>query len=319
MDRFDTMRAFTRVVELQSFTKAALSLNIPKATLSAQVLALEKHLNIKLLHRTTRQVSVTTDGAVYYERVMRLLHDLEETESAVSQSRVAYKGRLRVDVSATLARQIILPALNDFFRRYPEIDLELGCTDRTVDLLQEGVDCAIRGGMPIDESLVARKLIETARITCASPTYLEQHGTPLTLDALKTHAVVNYQSPRTGKIVPFNYMVDGEALEIQGRRRLAANDIDACVTAALANIGIVQLPYFSVRCHIASGKLTRILADYTSEISPIYAVYLQNRHLSANVRAFVDWVVELFAKEQQQYATCCPQAIESAKSKKLPR
>lgn len=311
MDRFDTMRAFTRVVELHSFTKAASSLNLPKATLSAQVVALEKRLNVKLLHRTTRHVSVTTDGAAYYERAVRLLHELEETESAVSQSRVEYKGRLRVDVSATLARQIILPALNDFFKRYPEIDLELGCTDRTVDLLQEGVDCAIRGGMPIDESLVAKKLIATGRITCASPTYLEQHGTPLTLEALKMHSVVNYQSPRTGRINPFNYMVNGEALKIQGRRRLAANDIDACVTAALADIGIVQLPYFAVRCHIANGKLTRILTDYPSEISPVYAVYLQNRHLSANVRAFVDWAVELFDREQQQYVSCCPESATS--------
>lgn len=307
MDRFDTMQAFTRVVELHSFTKAALSLNVPKATLSAQVLALEKRLNVKLLHRTTRHVSVTTDGEVYYQRAVRLLHDLEETESAISQSRVAYKGRLRIDVSTTLARQIILPALNTFFRRYPEIDLELGCTDRTVDLLQEGVDCAIRGGMPIDESLVAKKLIETRRITCASPTYLEQHGTPLTLEALKSHAVVNYQSPRTGKTIPFNYVVNGESVSIQGRRRLAANDIDACVNAALADIGIVQLPYFAVRCHVANGTLTRILTHYASEITPVYAVYLQNRHLSANVRAFVDWVVELFQREQQQYQACCPE------------
>ena len=307
MDRFDTMRAFTRVVELNSFTKAAVSLNIPKATLSAQVAALEKRLNIKLLHRTTRHISVTTDGAVYYEKAVTLLRDLEETESAVSQARVAYKGRLRVDVSATLARQIILPAINDFLRRYPEIEFELGCTDRTVDLLEEGVDCAIRGGMPIDESLVARKLIETGRITCASPTYLEQHGTPHTLNALTQHSVVNYQSPRTGKVIPFNYMVDGQAAHINGIRKLAANDIDACVTAALANIGIVQLPYFAVRCHIESGRLTRILTEYSSEISPVYAVYLQNRHLSANVRAFVDWVVELFAIEQKRYLSCCPQ------------
>jgi LysR family transcriptional regulator, regulator for bpeEF and oprC len=306
MDRFDTMRAFTRVVELNSFTKAAVSLNLPKATLSAQVAALEKRLNVKLLHRTTRHISVTTDGAAYYERAMRLLQDLEETESAVSQARVAYKGRLRVDVSPTIARQIVLPTLNAFLQRYPEIEFELGCTDRTVDLLEEGVDCAIRGGMPIDESLVARKLIETGRITCASPTYLEQHGTPLTLADLQQHAIVNYQSPRTGKVIPFNYMVDGQVTYVHGQRKLAANDIDACVTAALANIGVVQLPYFAVRCHIETGRLTRILTNLQSEVAPLYIVYLQNRHLSANVRAFVDWIVELFSHEQQRYFNCCP-------------
>ncbi len=301
MDRFDTMRAFTRVVELQSFTKAALSLNIPKTTLSAQVFALEKRLNVKLLHRTTRNVSVTTDGAVYYERALRLLNDLDEAESAVSQSRVSHKGRLRVDIATTLARRIILPAINDFFRRYPEIDLEVGCTDRTVDLLQEGVDCALRGGMPIDESLVAKKLFETSPITCASPTYLEQHGIPLTLEALKHHAVINFQSPRTGKINPFTYIVDGVNVTIQGLRRLAANDVDACVTAALASTGVAQLPYLAVRDLIANGQLLRVLPEYASEMNTVYVVYLQNRHLSANVRAFVDWVVELLAKERLQY------------------
>lgn len=306
MDRFDTMLAFTRVVELSSFTKAAYSLNIPKATLSAQVANLEKRLNVKLFHRTTRNVSMTTDGAVFYERTKRLLTDLEETESAVSQSNLSYSGRLRVDTSGTLGRQIILPALNDFFKRYPDIELELGCTDRTVDLLQEGIDCAIRGGMPIDESLVARKLVETRPVTCATPTYLEQHGTPNTLEELKQHMVVNFLSPRTGKVVGFNYAVEGKKLEIYGRRRIALNDIDACVNACLANIGIAQLPFFSVRNHIQSGKLVRILPTYQSDPTAAYIVYLQNRHLSANVRAFIDWTVSLFEKEQQSYFSCCP-------------
>ena len=301
MDRFDTMRAFTRVVELHSFTKAALSLNIPKATISAQVAALEKRLNVKLLHRTTRNVKVTTDGKVFYERVIRLLNDLEETESVLSQSNVSYKGSLRVDVSSTIAREIIMPFLNDFLRRYPKIDLELGCTDRTVDLLEEGVDCAIRGGMPIDESLVARKLIETRRITCASPTYFEQNGKPLTLESLSKHSVVNFKSPRTGKVIPFNYKIDNKDISINGRTKLVSNDIGTCVSAALANIGIVQLPYFAVRRSLENGKLIQILNEYQTEEPSIYAVYLQNRHLAANVRAFVDWVVELFEKERIQY------------------
>lgn len=308
LDKFETMLAFTRVAELNSFTKAAISLNIPKATLSAQVAHLEKRLNVKLLHRTTRQVSLTTDGVVYYERAIRLLNDLEETESAVTQSNLSYRGRLRVDTSGTIGRQIILPALNDFFKSYPEIDLELGCTDRPVDLLQEGIDCAIRGGMPIDESLVARKLVQTRPVTCASPTYLERHGTPLSLDDLKGHLMVNFLSPRTGKVMGFNYLMENNVIEINGLRRIAINDVDGCVNAALADIGIVQLPYFSVRNHIQSGKLVRVLADYQTEIATLYVVYLQNRHLTANVRAFIDWIVVLFAQEQQYYFDCCPEA-----------
>jgi LysR family transcriptional regulator for bpeEF and oprC len=306
MDRFDTMLAFTRVVELGSFTKAALSLNIPKATLSTQVASLEKRLNVKLFHRTTRQVSPTTDGTVYYERAMRLLNDLEETEAAVSQANLSYRGRLRVDTSGTICRQIILPAIKDFFQRYPEIELELGSTDRTVDLLQEGIDCAIRGGMPIDESLVARKLVETRLVTCASPTYLEQHGTPVDLQELQSHFAVNFLSPRTGKIAGFRYELNGKNVEMFGPRRIALNDIDACVSAALADIGIAQLPYFSVRNHLKSGQLVRILTQYPGEIVTAYAVYLQNRHLSANVRAFIDWTIKLFEKEQQDYFNCCP-------------
>ena len=303
MDRFDAMLAFARVVELHSFTKAAQSLNMPKATLSAQVLALEKRLNVKLLHRTTRNVSVTKEGVAYYERAKQLLQDLDETEAAVSQSSRSYKGRLRIDTSGTLGRQIIIPALADFFRRYPDIDLEIGCTDRAVDLLQEGVDCAIRGGMPIDDSLVARKLIETQPITCATQAYLDQNGTPQTLEELEQHKVVNYFSPRTGRVVGFNYLQDGEKVTIYGKRRVSLNDIDACLAAALADIGIVQMPYFGVRDHIKAGRLVRILPQYPSERLPVYAVYLHNRHLSANVRAFVDWVVELFEREQRQYST----------------
>ena len=252
-------------------------------------------------HRTTRHVSVTNDGLAYYERAIRLLTDLDETESAISQVTRVYKGRLRVDMSGTIGRQIIAPALNDFFKRYPEINLEIGCTDRTVDLLQEGIDCAIRGGAPIDESLVARKLIETQPITCASPTYLNQHGTPKTLAELEQHKVVNYFSPRTGKLVGFNYTEAGESKVVFGRRQLSLNDYDACLNATLANVGIAQLPYFSVRNHIESGRLVRVLDDYPTEPIPVYIVYLRNRHLSANVRAFVDWAVALFAEEAHVY------------------
>lgn len=298
MDRFDTMQAFLRVVELHSFTKAAQSLNLPKATVSAQVQALEKHLNVKLLHRTTRNISITKEGAAYYERARQLLHDLEETESAVSLSSHSFRGRLRIETSGTLGRQIIIPALDDFFRRYPEIDLEIGCSDRTVDLLQDGVDCAIRGGMPLDDTLVARKLIDTQPITCATQAYLDRHGTPQTLEELEQHTVVNYLSPRTGRVVGFSYMRGGEKVTIFGRRRVTINDIDGCLAAAIANLGIVQMPYFGVREHIKAGRLVRIMSQYPAERLPIYIVYLPNRHLSANVRAFVDWMVELFQQKE---------------------
>ncbi|MFC5474748.1 LysR family transcriptional regulator [Paraherbaspirillum soli] len=295
MDRFDTMLAFTRVVELTSFTKASASLNLPKATVSAQVQALEKRLQVKLLNRTTRHVSVTPDGAAYYERAVRLLGELEETEAAVSQATIAPKGRLRVDVPGSVGRRIIIPALPRFFERYPEIDLELGCTDRPVDLLQEGVDCVIRGGEIVDESLVARRLGDIQMLTCASPAYFKKFGTPMATADLERHTVVNFLSSKTGKILPFEYLENGVKTAVLGQRRLALNDADACVVAGLAGLGIIQVAKFMVKDYLATGQLRAVFTDCKCETLPVYVLYPQNRHLSTKVRAFVEWTAELFA------------------------
>ncbi len=298
MDRFDAMRAFTRVVELNSFTKAAASLNIPKTTLSAQVHALEKHLRAKLLHRTTRHVSVTPDGAAYYERAARLLAELEETEAAVTRLTTTPRGRLRVDVPGSIGRSVIVPALGDFLQRYPEIELEVGCTDRQVDLLQEGVDCVIRGGTSIDESLVARRLGSIRMATCATPGYLKTFGTPTTPADLERHHMIHYASPRSGKVYGFEYLENGQKVEFFGQRRLAINDSDACVQAALAGLGLAQLPEFILRRDVAAGRLVPVLENYAAEMPPLCILYPQNRHLSSKVRAFVEWSAELFARPE---------------------
>jgi LysR family transcriptional regulator for bpeEF and oprC len=294
MDRFDAMLAFTRVVELASFTKASVSLNLPKTTVSAQVQALEARLRVKLLNRTTRHVSVTTDGAAYYERAVRLLQELEETESLVSQATASPKGRLRVDVPGSIGRRILIPALHDFFRRYPEIELEVGCNDRRVDLLEEGVDCVIRGGELTDLSLVARRLGSLKFVTCASPAYLAEYGVPESPADIERHLGVHYFSAKTGKIYEFDFTKDGVTTVVLGRHRLILNDGDACVAATLAGAGIAQQPTFMVQDHIASGELVIVLGSYLSENLPIYALYPQNRHLSSKVRVFIDWVAELF-------------------------
>jgi LysR family transcriptional regulator for bpeEF and oprC len=294
MDRFDATLAFTRVVELASFTKAAVSLNLPKTTVSAQVQALEARLRVKLLNRTTRHVSVTTDGAAYYERAVRLLQELEETETLVSQATASPKGRLRVDVPGSIGRRILIPALDDFFKRYPEIELEVGCNDRPVDLLEEGVDCVIRGGELTDSSLVARRLGSLKFVTCASPAYLAEYGMPEKPADIERHLGVHYFSSKTGKIFEFDFTKDGVKTVITGRNRLMLNDGDACTAAALAGAGIAQLPTFMVQDHIASGELVIVLGTYLSENLPLYALYPQNRHLSSKVRVFIDWVGELF-------------------------
>lgn len=294
MDRFDTMLAFTRVVELESFTKAAMSLNLPKTTVSAQVLALEKRLRVKLLHRTTRRISVTTDGAAYYERAIRLLNELEETEAALTQSTASAKGRLRVDVPTPLGRLVIIPALADFFKRYPEIQLEIGCDDRPIDLLEEGVDCVIRVGNPQDASLVARRVGTMQFLLVAAPQYLNTYGRPTQPEALQHHQGVHFFSSKTGKIRSFMLTHAGTEQEIPAMRKLAINNGDAIVAAALAGLGISQLPAFMVQGYLTEGKLEKVLADFPAGSLPINALYPQNRHLSSKVRAFIEWVAELF-------------------------
>lgn len=296
MDRFDTMLAFTRVVELESFTKAALSLNLPKTTVSAQVLALEKRLRVKLLHRTTRRISVTTDGAAYYERAIRLLNELEETEAALNQATVNAKGRLRVDVPAPLGRLVIIPSLPDFFKRYPDIQLEIGCDDRPIDLLEEGVDCVIRIGNLLDSTLVARRVGTMQFMLVATPEYLDTHGRPASPDDLQRHHGVHFFSSKTGKVHPFLLAQDGVTQEVTTIRQLAINNGDAMVSACLTGLGICQLPTFMVQGFLASGEIESVLAGYVTEDLPMHALYPQNRHLSSKVRAFIEWVAELFAE-----------------------
>ncbi|MGO1269623.1 MAG: LysR family transcriptional regulator, partial [Pseudomonas bubulae] len=192
MDRFNAMRVFTRIVELGGFTKAADSLQLPRASVTVLIKQLEAHLGVQLLHRTTRQVSPTLDGAAYYQRCVNLLDDLEDAEGLFRGSQP--KGTLRVEMPASVGRLVVLPALPEFTDRYPQIELEIGLNDRLVDLIREGVDCVIRGGLTMDDSLVARPLVQMDQVTCASPAYLQARGVPQSLEDLSGHQVVEYFS-----------------------------------------------------------------------------------------------------------------------------
>ena len=219
MDRFEAMEIFTRVVEANSFTKVSESLDLPRAKVSRTIQALEEHVGVRLLNRSTRQVSVTEDGASFYERCVRILAEVADAESSLSNKRENPAGTIRVDTSGTLARALLLPALDDFYRQYPEIDVRLGLADRNIDLIQDGVDCVIRMGTPEESSLVARRIGQARIVTCASPAYLEKYGTPTTLEALAEHRAVNYVSARTGQTFPFEYEVDGEIVRVHDEKR----------------------------------------------------------------------------------------------------
>lgn len=298
MDQIQAMRLFARVVEAGTFTRAADSLQLPKSTVTKHVQALEARLRVKLLNRTTRRVTVTADGAAYYDRVVRLLADLDDMEASLSQARAAPRGRLRVDVGTSIASLLIIPHLAEFQARYPDIQLDLGVSDRTVDLIGDNVDCVIRGGELADQSLVARRVGNLEFITVATPSYLAQHGTPQhPLDLERGHRNIIFFSPVSMRRYPLEFHRDNEVLEISNPVHLAVNEAHAYVRAVLEGLGVGQITTFQARDYLVRGDLMQLLPEWTQPLLPIYVVYPPNRHLSAKVRAFVDWVAELFVQQ----------------------
>lgn len=297
MDQLSAMRAFVRVVETGNFTRASDALQIPKATVTNLIQNLERHLQTKLLNRTTRRVIVTTDGALYYERAARIVAEIDELDGSLTQSQSSPGGRLRVEMSGAFADWFVIPALGDFHARYPDIFIDLGIGDRPVDYLVENVDCALRGGAPSDQSLIARRVSEVGLFTCASADYLRAAGTPSSpSDLEKNHRSVSYFNAVTGQTMPFTFRKDGEELKISGRYHCAFNDARSYVAAALAGHGIAQLPDFMVKEELKRGDLVPVLCDWSADTIPLYIVYPPNRHLSNKVRVFVDWLVKLLAQ-----------------------
>jgi LysR family transcriptional regulator for bpeEF and oprC len=295
MNKLQAMEVFVQVVDAGSFTRAADTLHLPKATVSTLVQSLESTLSAKLLHRTTRLVTVTTDGAAFYERCVRILSDVRDAEESLSRTRLSPSGRLRVDVPTGLASEVLIPALPAFFERYPDIVMELGSTDRLVDLVEEGVDCAIRGGELADSNLIARRVGVINFLTAASPGYLDRYGTPGHPLELERHRCVNYFSAKTGKTYNWDFRRGDERIEVALPGIIALNDTNAYVHAGLAGLGIVQMTDYQILQHVASGRMVQLLADWTSDPLPVHIIYPQNRHLSAKVRVFVEWVSDLFA------------------------
>lgn len=295
MDRFDAMQAFARVVEAGSFTKAADTLRLSRSTVSALVRQLEAHLRVKLLHRTTRQVSVTADGAAYYERVVHLLADLDDAETSLSGATAAPRGRLRVDVPSPFARMLLVPALPDFHARYPDIQLDLGVSDRRVDLIGEHVDCVVRGGLITDPSLVARHIGDLQLGVYAAPRYLQRMGTPAHPLALEDsdHRIVGFLWARTGRPLPYAMRRGDESVGVHGRYVVALDDGNAYLAAGLAGLGVLWLPTYMADTHVAQGELVALFEAWTLAPMPLHLAFPPNRHVSAKLRVFIDWIVEL--------------------------
>lgn len=299
MDRFDTLQAFARVVEAGSFTKAAHTLNLSRTTVTQLIQQLEARLRVKLLHRTTRQVRVTPEGAAYYERVARLLADLADADASLSSAHAAVTGRLRVDVPSPFARLILAPALPAFHARYPELQLDLGVSDRMVDVIADNVDCVLRGGALPDSSLLARRVGELPFGAFAAPSYLARAGTPHHPRELQDthHRIVGFLSHRTGQVAPITWQREAEQLDVQGRHVVAVDDGNAYLAAGLAGMGVLCVPRYMADPHAAQGELVPLFSDWQLPPMPMYLVFPPHRHVSAKLRVFMAWIEELMGAD----------------------
>lgn len=295
MDYFTAVKAFIQVVEAGSFVKAAQALDLPRNTVTKHIQSLESHLRVKLLNRTTRRISLTNDGTAYYERMVRVVDQWLEAESDLTSAQARPHGKLRVDMGSTMATMLVIPALPDFQKRYPDLQLDIGVSDRPVDLLGDRVDCVIRGGTLSDPSLIARRLGSLKFVTCATPEYLAAHGTPLHPDDLeKDHQMIRYFFAGTNRRLPVEYVRAEERITVDANYFVSVNDSNALLAATLAGLGVVQTLMFMAEPHFKSGALVQLLQEWSMEPNPIYIVYSPNRHLSARVRVFVAWLVGLF-------------------------
>lgn len=289
------MRAFTRVVETGNFTRAADSLAMPNATLSKLVQSLETHLGVRLLQRTTRRVAATPEGLEYYEKASRILNDIEDIDTSFTASRNKPQGYLRIDVGGSTACDVLIPALPDFMQRYPDISIDLGVSDRPVDLISANVDCVIRGGLMNDSSLIARHIGNATLMTCATPEYLKIFGVPAYPQELKKgHKLISYLSPLTGRAFPFRFNDMGKEVEIKTAHRIGVNEGNAHLAAAVAGLGIIQTFSYAIMPALTAGSLVEILAPWRPAPYPFHVVYPQSRQVTHRLRVFIAWLADVF-------------------------
>jgi LysR family transcriptional regulator for bpeEF and oprC len=299
MDRLDAMRLYTRIVELGSFTAAADDQSLPRATVTHAIKRLEARLGTQLMQRTTRRLHPTREGAAYYAHCVRLLSDVDDVETDLRDAMVQPRGQLRVDLPASLARLLVIPALPAFFARYPQIELDIGTGDRYVDLVREGVDCVLRIGELGDSGMSGRRVAMLAQATVASAGYVHRHGLPASLAALhEGHVAVNWASPNTRRAEPLEFMVGRRRRQVSLPGRVTVSGIDAYLGCCEAGLGIAQVTRYRIGPALASGKLRELLSSSPPPSLPMTVLYPQQRQMPARLRVFVDWLVELTADQR---------------------
>ncbi|ATF51803.1 LysR family transcriptional regulator [Citrobacter sp. C348] len=290
MDKIHAMQLFLRVAELESFSRAADTLGLPKGSVSRQIQALENHLGTQLLHRTTRRVQLTQDGMIYYERAKDLLSNLDELDGLFHHDPTSISGKLRVDMPVGVARNLVMPRLPAFLHQYPGLELELSSSDRLVDLIREGFDCVVRVGALKDSGLIARPLGKLTQINCASPQYLARFGYPESLDDLASHAVVHYAVNLGTRSQGFEIATDNGPRWIKTGGMLTVNSTETYHAACLAGLGIIQVPRVGVREALRAGTLVEVLPQYRAEPMPVSLLYPHRRNLSRRVHLFMEWL-----------------------------
>ena len=297
MNHVNLMQIYVRVAELTSFTQAADSLGLPKASVSAAIKQLEASLGTRLLHRTTRNVQMTQDGLIYYERSKDMLADMAELQTLFHQGEQEISGRLRMDLPIGIARNIIIPQLPSFLQLHPRLEIELSSTDRRVDLVKEAFDCVIRVGAIIDTSLIARPLGHLKQINCASPEYLARHGVPQRLEDLAQHRLIHYASNLGSKPTGFEYLDGNQTRTREMAGSITVNNSDAYQAACLAGLGLIQAPEIGVTELISQGRLVQVLSDYAAAAMPVSILYASRRQLSKRTQVFINWVQKLMQSQ----------------------
>jgi DNA-binding transcriptional LysR family regulator len=290
MDRLQQFRIFAQIAGMGSFIKAANALEVPRASVSAAIQTLEADLGTRLLHRTTRRVRLTADGTQLLERVQLLLADVDDIDSLFQTRQREVSGRLKIDVPSRIARRLIAPALPGFLRRYPRLQLGLGSTDRAIDLVQEGVDCAVRVGTLHDSSLVVRPLGHIAMINCAAPDYLRKRGTPAHPDELaQGHHMVGYTSPTTAREQSWQFISDATEYSVSVPSQVVVDNAESYIACCLAGVGLIQIPRFDVQHLLERGELAEVLPEFRAAAMPVSLLYPHRRQRSRRLNAFIEW------------------------------
>lgn len=294
MDTLDQYRVFMQVADMGSFIRAAKTLNLPRATVSAAVQQLEAAVGTRLLHRTTRQVGLTPDGELLLARVRALLVEAEEIEQLFHAQQRQVSGRLNVDVPSRIARLLIAPALPELLRRHPRLQIGLGSSDRTIDLVHEGVDCAVRVGSLHDSSLAVRPIGQLAMVNCASPAYLREHGLPGSVaNLVESHLAIGYASRTTGRELAWECADEAGAQAFEVPSRVVVNNAESYMACCLQGLGLIQVPRFDVQQLLAAGELVEVLPGCRALPMKISFVYLHRRQRSRRLIAFMEWFEDL--------------------------